>query len=816
VKSIRVLSAPTVIGPIIKVALVSLQVACAIMVRPSIADTTAPGSDDQLQEIVITAQRREETINSVPISVTAFSQQTMDDLRIQTVADLASIVPGLYLQPTGAAGQDDAHLAIRGIDTSGNAPTTQFYIDETPIAIRTMPQAGNSYSPQPLIFDLDRVEVLRGPQGTLFGASAMGGAIRFITPQPNLDSSSGLAKVDLGYTEQGSPNYEVGAAYGAPIIPGELGYRVSAWYQRLGGFIDQEDPYTGELIARNINRSGSYVIRPAVAWSPTDGLTVTTSAFIQHKESDNPDQYWLTLVPQPETNGNKVWSGQDQPLTDDLRVGSLSVKYNFSGLTLQSNTSYVNRQERAIDDVTAELECALTVNSTGCEDVIPGLNSFHSFAYDRSSTNSIMQEVRLSSQSPSGRLFWTVGAFYNRSSTSLVQEITPDLTPLTLAAGDGTSMNAFGIPDFVYEGATLNAMQRFSATDISTAGFADLGVNIISNLRLELGARVDHVVVEHQNQFLAGPLNDVPSPTYQTLPDQVGNPVTPRASLSYQYLPDNMVYASASKGYRPGGGNSQNADLEIAQCQQELHLLGLESIPKSFGSDSLWTYELGSKNSLFDHRLLMQASVYYTQWKQVQTGEPACGLTITLNRGEAIVQGADFQAQLAPLKGLRFGILAGYTDAYYPNATYAPQAPNSSTPPVLLAGAGDKLAGIPWSGAINGEYSHDTSGWWDRSQSYLRLDWRYLGTSPRQDDRVNNFAPWTYQSLQRAYSTLNLRAGVVHDGLDVSLYVLNATNADPLLGWTNFSSFGEDPHIEADALRPRTFGITAWYRFKSL
>ena len=252
-----------------------LLAAHALGADTSPSGASAEGTNTGLEEIIVTAERRRESLDKVPISVTAFSQKTMDDLHIQNFQDLASVVPGLVLQiPVGGL-QDINDVAIRGVFSGGNAPTTQFYIDETPVAIRTLPAAGPSASPHPLIFDLDRVEVLRGPQGTLFGSSAMGGAIRYITPQPALNDESGYTKVDVSYTDRGAPSYETGAAYGAPVVTGVAGFRVSAWFQSEGGFIDKEDPYTGAILDRNANSTTSYVVRPAFTFAPTEGLTIT-------------------------------------------------------------------------------------------------------------------------------------------------------------------------------------------------------------------------------------------------------------------------------------------------------------------------------------------------------------------------------------------------------------------------------------------------------------------------------------------------------------------------------------------------------------
>jgi outer membrane receptor protein involved in Fe transport len=338
------------------------------------AGTPAEGTNTGLEEIIVTVERREERLDKVPISVTAFSQKTMDDLHIENFSDLASIVPGLVLSTPVGAIQDLHDVAIRGIFSGGNSPTTQFYIDETPVAIRTLPAAGPAASPYPLIFDLDRVEVLRGPQGTLFGSGAMGGAIRYITPQPELNDESSYAKVDLSYTDRGAPSYQAGVAYGAPIVSGTAGFRISAWFESQGGFIDKEDPYTGEILKRNANSTDSYVIRPAFTWAPVEGLTITPALFMQHVHSDNPNSYWITELPYGES-GAHVSGAIGEPSNDDLNVWSLAIKYNFSGVSFKSDTSYLDRRSVTINDFTHAAQFLYSGNP-----FVPGLStSWHDY-----------------------------------------------------------------------------------------------------------------------------------------------------------------------------------------------------------------------------------------------------------------------------------------------------------------------------------------------------------------------------------------------------------------------------------------------------
>jgi iron complex outermembrane receptor protein len=774
------------------------------------ADTSAPGTpadraNPELEEITVTAERREESLDKVPISVTAFSQKTMDDLHIENLSDLASIVPGLVLSTPVGGIQDLTDVAIRGIFSGGNSPTTQFYIDETPVAIRTLPAAGPAQSPHPLIFDLERVEVLRGPQGTLFGSSAMGGAIRYITPQPGLNDESGYAKLDLSYTDRAAPSYETGVAYGAPIVSGTAGFRISAWFESQGGFIDKEDPYTGEILTRNANSTDSYVIRPAFIWAPAEGLTITPALFMQHFHLDSSNSYWITDLPYFE-RGAHASGAIDEPLNDDFNVWSLAIKYNFSGLSLKSDTSYLDRRAVAINDFTHAAEFLYSGNP-----FVPGLSpSWHDYLNDSNYTHAKQQEFRLSSQDPSARLIWIAGLYYRHAVQGVAQCLPGTLDPLTEAIAGENTLQFTGFPNYTEpDGQVCNAYTDFSTTDISEAAFGEITFEIVQRLKGIVGVRVEHAVVEHQNQISAGPLDGL---TYadQNLPDQVGNPVTPRFGLTYQYTDEDMVYVSAAKGYRSGGGNGATA-IGNPLCTPSLTALGLSTVPTSYSSDSLWSYEIGAKDRLFNRRLAIEASAFVIDWSNIQTSVnlPSCAEMFTTNRGKAISRGFDLQLAAIITDGLKLGAAVGYTDAYYPDAAFG--APVGGVTPLLNA-AGDKLANVlPWTAAANVEYSRDISPPWGNTRSYIRVDYRWLGAANALNPATAGYDPETSPYQNQAYGILNLRLGLVHEGLDASVYVNNATRQDPLLGYAH--DLIGDRMFYGTAIRPLTVGFTGYYRF---
>jgi iron complex outermembrane recepter protein len=497
-----------------------------------------------------------------------------------------------------------------------------------------------------------------------------------------------------------------------------------------------------------------------------------------------------------------------QPATDDLTVPSLAVKYNFAGLSLQSDTSYVDRSYIDYDDYSELLPAAF--GAPGLAPQLAGLN-----AYDQNVvwTRAWQQEFRLSSQDTDSRFNWVAGLYYRRALDGVQQVIGPDLTPLTEYLFGQTSQQYYGIPDYVADGISFDSYSRFTTITESKAVFGEITYEIVPRLKANIGVRVERSSVQDQLEKYGGPLQGVAYAT-TVLPDQVQTPITPRFGLTYQYTDKDMVYATAAKGYRPGGSNSPNATQDPL-CDASFKALGLNSVPNTYDSDSLWSYELGAKDSLFHDRLSFQTSVYYIDWSGIQTqvNLPSCGAFYTTNRGKAISQGFDFQAEGILAEGLKATANVGYTDVYYPNAEYG--AAVGGAPPLLI-GAGDKLPNVaPWNASVHLDYSVDISRIWDDARSYLRVDYRWIDATPRGDPRTVGYDPNVGGAIgfapNSAYGMLNVRLGVLRGGLDLSAFVNNATNADPILGVTHASL--TDSLYSATAIRPLTMGVTGLYRF---
>ena len=359
-----------------------------------------------LQEITVTATRRAEEINKVPLSITAYTPELMDDQGVRQIDDLARLTPDLqFTHTSGAAGNNSSNIAIRGVFSDVGAATTGVYIDDTPIQMRNVGYWNANAFPQ--VFDLERVEVLRGPQGTLFGAGAEGGAVRFITPEPGLETYSGYVRSEIADTLGGDPSYETGAAIGGPIVDDKLGFRVSAWGRNDGGYIDRVSPDTGATVDSNANHQQSFVGRAALAAVPMDGLKLTTSILYQNVYNHDRDQYWSTLS-NPSDDDFKQASRTQQPTRDSFYLPALKVQYDLEKVSFISNTSYFYHKDYAALDYTNYFAGIFDGDPT---QYLPG--DAPSQAFITNQQNAFTEEARVQSTDRNALIDWTVGFFYS-------------------------------------------------------------------------------------------------------------------------------------------------------------------------------------------------------------------------------------------------------------------------------------------------------------------------------------------------------------------------------------------------------------------
>jgi outer membrane receptor protein involved in Fe transport len=819
------------------------------------AETSAAGG---LQEVVVTATRREENLSKVPISVSALTQEALDDRGIKDFSEVARFTPGVNFDNSGTN-----NISIRGISGTGGAGTTGIYIDDTPIQMRAL--AFNPDEALPKSFDLDRIEVLRGPQGTLFGSGSEGGTVRYLTTQPSLTRMSIYSRAELATTQGGDPSYEAGIAVGGPLVDNQLGARLTIWYRRDGGWIDHIDPYTLAVDDKNANHAESALIRLAFLWAPSDKWSFTPSIYYQDRKEHNISNYW----PLYSNAGNNHFASADpneRNSPDTFYLPALKIQGDLGSATLISNTSFYHRENTTGYEGTlynlgyyqtqnaAPIFCNPALSPLVCPTGypwlvpfplldgnglhVPGLN-YRAPSSVQNGQENLTQEIRLQSTDPNARLVWTTGVFANENRQTYLEQIhDPMLNDLT--------MTVLGVPYTqvfcsAFDPVTGNCTQpwpydpqypldsyflRTSSKDTQVAVFGEATYGLTEQLKLTLGARYSHMKYSFET-LTGGP--QLYAPTRAGSGNNTENAFTPKASLQYQMDANDMFYATYAKGFRPGGANNP---IPFAACPTDFNNFGLSANPPTFSSDSVKSYELGAKNN-FENRVRLATSIYYIQWNNIQQliVPPVCQISFIANTGNAVVKGADLQADFSVTSAFTIELALGYTQARYTeDFRFAPPCPPGGAPPGCAADSrplvanGDAIVSAssetgggqptaPFTAALALEYHFPVFA----RDSFVRLDgeyeahpkWPSAGLDPNtsQYQTVNYVLPST--------TFVSARAGMQFGELSLQAFVDNLTDSHTITDY----NFTINPlvtgvsRLERDyTFRPRTFGITAIYR----
>jgi iron complex outermembrane recepter protein len=825
-----------------------------------------------LQEVVVTATRREQSLSKVPISVTALTQESLDERGIKDFAEVARFTPGVNFDNSGTN-----NISIRGISGTGGAGTTGIYIDDTPIQMRAL-----AFSPDealPKSFDIDRVEVLRGPQGTLFGSGSEGGTVRYITTQPSLTKSSIYARAEVATTQGGDPSYEAGVAAGGPLIDGVLGARVTVWYRRDGGWVDDIDPYTLATVEHNANHDETELVRLAMLWAPDSHWRITPSIYYQSRQRHDISNYW-PLYSDP---GSDRFVNADPTLhnsPDQFYLPALKVDGDLGAVELISNTSFYHRQNQTGYDGTlynlgyyqtqnaAPIFCNPTLSPAVCGTGspwlvpfplldgsglhVPGLNYRAPATIDNGQEN-LTQEIRLQSADSNARLVWTAGLFANENRQTYFEQIhDPMLGQLTnVVFGDPNFTDFFcylnaaaqctGPDGYVPGYGTDSYFLHTASKDQQIALFGELTFAMTERLKLTLGARESHMKYSFDT-YTGGP--QLYAPPRAGTGDITENAFTPKVSLQLQADPNDMYYATYAKGFRPGGANNP---IPNAACPTDFANFGIQTDPATFSSDSVNSYEVGAKNN-FDNRVRLATSVYYIQWNNIQQliVPPVCQISFIANSGNAVAKGLDLQADISVTRNLTLELATGYTEARYTsNFSFAPPCGPGGPPaggplcalnsnPLVSNGeaivgpsseAGGGAPTAPFTAAVGLEYhfnlgSHDT---------FVRADAEYQGrakwVTPSEDPGSSQYDPANF--VLPATTFVSMRGGLQFSGWSLQGFVDNLTNTHALTdyNYTICSNPGAGPGVacvpttpgasrleRAYTFRPRTFGITAIFR----
>ena len=752
-------------------------------------------------EIVVTATRSSERLSRVAASVTAYDQAKLDKENVRGIEDVSRLTPGIAFTNTGYAGR--TQIAIRGVSSDVGASTTGVYIDDTPVQVRFLDnQSTNAY---PEIFDIARVEVLRGPQGTLFGAGSEGGAVRFITPSPSLNRYSIYARAEASLTEHGAPGWESGLAVGGPIVEDKLGFRASASYRRRGGYIDWVSNIDGSLIAKDDNYRTSFVSRVALQGRPADWLTITPSVFYQRTYENNASMFNERISDRSKGKFNLAFP-QRSPNRDKFALPALNVQAEIGDFTLTSVTSYLWRKGHAIADFSLTLPQILVGPGELANQLflsrLPGYKQTSDYP---SKQTSFTQEVRLQTSNADAPLTGILGIFIQRSRQRTRQTLIDPLLPdLAAAYFNGASVEqVFGTPML---SPTVSYISTTEGRDDQDAIFGELTYRLTDQLKVTGGARFARTTFKYDS-FQAGPWSGLAGEATSGI--QKEKPITPKFGLTYSIDAANLVYATASKGFRVGGANKA-IPVTTDGCREDLASFGLDRQVGPYNSDSVWSYEIGSKSSrLFGGKLQLFTSAYYLKWKNIQQPLPLprCGFTFIGNLGSAVSVGGDVQFQAVLTDFFQLSGSVAYNDAYYDKTLLGPPGPSGA--PSVLVNKGDAIGGAPWTIVLSGDLNGNVFG----KEAYANITYTHNSRNhrslPAQDPITLSYDPEAFQV--GATNLVNVRAGMRLSGFDLSVFVNNLTNESPLLYRNNFAA-GLTVFMNTTYI-PRTVGVTGTYSF---
>jgi outer membrane receptor protein involved in Fe transport len=702
----------------------------------------------KLEEVVVTANKRSEQLLSVAAPVTALTGSELTRDAAVRLDDYSAAVPGLNLMSDRPG---ETQIILRGINTgSVVSSTVATYVDDIPYGSSTSFALGGILTPDLDPNDLTRIEVLRGPQGTLYGASSLGGLVKFVTTPPSLSEYSGHLQLDGSYVAGGEAGYGVRIMANAPLVADTLALRVSGYDRRDPGFIS--DP---NLSRDHVNRSDIDGGHAQLLWRPAQSFSVELTALIQDLTGRGTSDEDVDVKP-----------GSITPIYGDLKQvryaqESLDVHYRLFGATLNGDlgwgtltsiTSYSTMHETQIYDQTTTLGPLLT-ELTGIADFGNGVGSdLH--------LGKVTEEVRLASAT-AGPLEWLGGFFFTHEHSDRDE---PSFQ------FDSVTGVPFSIPTPLFF-ASLNS------TYTEYAGFGDLTYHFTPKFDLMAGIRYgsNHQVFrELSTGLFAGGTTD----QYGTSTDHsVTYLVTPRWKIDS----NNMLYARVASGYRPGGPNSPTVT-EVAA-----------GVPSAYKPDKLTNYEIGYKSSWYDGALTLDLSAFHIDWKDIQIETEYSGLTSNGNGGTARSDGFEASLRWIPVRGLTLTANVAETKARL-----------TQDAPGVNGKNGDELPNVPkWNASLNGDYDFPVTS---DVRAFVGATTQYVDA--RESAFITGSPADFVRPVMPPYTTVNLRTGAAWKRWTVELYAKNVANVRGFNNLTSLALSGYSNPFTASLIQPRTIGLS--------
>jgi iron complex outermembrane recepter protein len=733
-------------------------------------ERTVSADSRALEEVIVTAQRREQGVQDVANSLQVITGDQIDRLGQVEFEDYISTISGVGFSKSG---EGSNRIGLRGISSftenrygvTDSVPTVGLYLDEIPLA-------GAGSLPDLALFDLARIEVLKGPQGTLYGEGAMGGAIRMITKAPELNAFSGKTEATLSSTEHGGLNYQARGMVNLPLAQDRVAMRIVGSYRDDSGFIDNVT--TGE---KDLNRLRQWSVRALVHAQVTDNFTVDLFHLHDDQRLDGLNRQTLGL------DDFKTDLHENEYSDNTVDISALTLRYDFGFAALSSVSSYFKTERNFSSRFPIGLDGFLPFLG------LPAVGSVSESLGFEDRPESFTQEVRLVSQGEQ-RVDWVAGAFYRDRDRHIC-------APADVPAAEDANvlLNAAGLGTLAFPATTtacdipppsgLDVLERRTReTFEQIALYAESNIALTDRWELTVGARWFDEEVGVADQILYfGPLAAFSPPQLSSTVSS--SDVLFKGGLSWAASDNHLIYVNASQGFRSGAPNLNSGFLGGQFPQYE--------------SDSLWNYELGTKSTWLDGRLVTNAAVYFLDWSDIQAARfifsPILNRPVTVfaNAGSAKIRGLDLQLTARPTAALELGASVNLQDSEFTKVeadTRITQGSSVPNAPELTAYA-------------YAQYSRPMA----QGSVFVRVDHRFVDEQT-QLPVSDLFDP----RLLPSYSVSNVYAGYRADRWYLTAFVNNVADERAYLGLDALAGGTTIPDTAA-LIQPRTIGMTVGFNF---
>ncbi|BBB09050.1 TonB-dependent receptor [Sphingopyxis sp. EG6] len=708
-------------------------------------------------EIVVTAQKREQRLTDVPSAISVVGAEDLEQFQAASLTDIAAKVPGLQVDSGGTPGQ--ATVTLRGIAALGASTTVGTYIDEAPIGSSSIYARSGQFAADLLPYDLERIEILKGPQGTLYGASSIGGLLKYVTRDPDLNRSEYRAGGDVfDIASSGDLGYSGRVGVNLPVVEGKLALRASYSYRATPGFVDNVS--NGD---RDINDYSQQSARVAALWQASPDFSLEFAGLWQKVKADGYGETRL-LIPEPYLSGTApIPPGALQPLGDgrstsvtlpslfenELLYLTATAKADLGFADFVSATSYSDSRTYQYGDFTDVYGPLIPLLTGG-----PGLSAF----YITLDLQKFTQEFRFSTADGGAPFQWLIGGFYTHEKSGNQQVVTAQNLDRSPIAGLDPLATA-GLPS------TYDEYAVFGQASYTFADVFEIG----GGLRWARNEQDFRQISDSAAGLV--PTADDPGSSSEEV-------VTWSGFARYAIAPRASLYARVATGYRPGGPN-----------------VILPNIPTSVGSDRLTNYELGVKADILDNRASIEASVFQMDWTDIQLSVSTGGVSHFDNAGSARARGVEIGASIRPDDRFSVGLNAAYT-----HAKLLDDAPGGN------GLAGDRLPAVPkFSASITPQYDFPLGGDWTGS---IATSMRFVG------DRYSA-TPSSANAIKLPdYTAFDLSLRASNERWTAQIYVRNLTDNRGLLsGAVSTSAFGTRNYVTAVPIQPRTIGLAVDFKY---